>query len=132
MSTPAIQAIGLTKHFRGEGGETVTAVDGIDLTIGSGEIVAFLGPNGAGKTTTVDMFLGLTSPTGGTVEVYGASPHRAVMDGPGLRRDADRRAAARLHGAGDRPRDRRAARAARPGRGRHRARRAGSARRTGW
>ena len=81
MSTPAIQAIGLTKHFRGEGGETVTAVDGIDLTIGSGEIVAFLGPNGAGKTTTVDMFLGLTSPTGGTVEVYGASPHRAVMGG---------------------------------------------------
>jgi ABC-2 type transport system ATP-binding protein len=81
MSTPAIQAIGLTKHFRGEGGETVTAVDGIDLTIGSGEIVAFLGPNGAGKTTTVDMFLGLTSPTGGTVEVYGASPHRAVMEG---------------------------------------------------
>ena len=81
MSTPAIQAIGLTKHFRGEGGETVTAVDGIDLTIGSGEIVAFLGPNGAGKTTTVDMFLGLTSPTGGTVEVYGASPHRAVMAG---------------------------------------------------
>ena len=81
MSTPAIRAIGLTKHFRGEGGETVTAVDGIDLTIGSGEIVAFLGPNGAGKTTTVDMFLGLTSPTGGTVEVYGASPHRAVMEG---------------------------------------------------
>jgi ABC-2 type transport system ATP-binding protein len=81
MSTPAIQAIGLTKHFRGEGGETVTAVDGIDLTIGSGEIVAFLGPNGAGKTTTVDMFLGLTSPTGGTVEVYGASPHGAVMEG---------------------------------------------------
>jgi ABC-2 type transport system ATP-binding protein len=81
MSTSAIQATGLTKHFRGEGGETVTAVDGIDLTIGSGEIVAFLGPNGAGKTTTVDMFLGLTSPTGGTVEVYGASPHRAVMEG---------------------------------------------------
>ena len=81
MSTPAIQAIGLTKHFRGGGGETVTAVDGIDLTIGSGEIVAFLGPNGAGKTTTVDSVLGLTSPTGGTVEVYGASPHRAVMEG---------------------------------------------------
>ncbi len=81
MGTPAIQAIGLTKHFRGEGGETVTAVDGIDLTIGSGEIVAFLGPNGAGKTTTVDMFLGLTAPTSGTIEVYGAPPHRAVMEG---------------------------------------------------
>jgi len=81
MTTPALKAIGLTKRFPGQGGEPVTAVDGIDLTIGSGEIVAFLGPNGAGKTTTVDMFLGLTSPTSGTIEVYGATPHRAVVDG---------------------------------------------------
>ena len=81
MTTPAIRATGLTKQFRGQDGETITAVDGIDLTIGSGEIVAFLGPDGAGKTTTVDMFLGLTSPTSGTIEVYGESPHRAVVDG---------------------------------------------------
>ena len=81
MTTPALEAIGLTKRFRCQGGETVTAVDGIDLTIGSGEIVAFLGPNGAGKTTSVDMFLGLTSPTSGTIEVYGATPRRAVADG---------------------------------------------------
>lgn len=81
MTTPALKAIGLTKRFRCHGGETVTAVDGIDLTIGSGEIVAFLGPNGAGKTTSVDMFLGLTSPTCGTIEVYGATPHRAVVEG---------------------------------------------------
>ena len=46
-----------------------------------GEIVAFLGPNGAGKTTTVDMLLGLTSPTAGTVEVYGEAPGRAVAAG---------------------------------------------------
>ena len=46
-----------------------------------GEIVAFLGPNGAGKTTTVDMLLGLTTPTAGTVEVYGESPGRAVASG---------------------------------------------------
>jgi ABC-2 type transport system ATP-binding protein len=81
MTTPAIKALGLTKRFRGQAGEIVTAVDGIDLTIGSGEIVAFLGPNGAGKTTTVDMFLGLTSPTSGAIEVYGAAPRRAVVDG---------------------------------------------------
>ncbi len=81
MTTPALEAIGLTKQFRTKGGETVTAVDGIDLSINPGEIVAFLGPNGAGKTTTVDMLLGLTSPTSGTVEVYGAPPHRAVVDG---------------------------------------------------
>ena len=81
MTTPALKAFGLTKRFHGQDGETVTAVDGIDLTINPGEIVAFLGPNGAGKTTTVDMFLGLTSPTSGTIEVYGESPHRSVADG---------------------------------------------------
>jgi ABC-2 type transport system ATP-binding protein len=81
MTTPALKAIGLTKRFGGQGGETVTAVDGIDLTIESGEIVAFLGPNGAGKTTTVDMLLGLTSPTSGTIEVYGATPRCSVADG---------------------------------------------------
>jgi ABC-2 type transport system ATP-binding protein len=81
MTTPALNAVGLTKRFRGPHGETITAVDGVDLVIGSGEIVAFLGPNGAGKTTTVDMFLGLTSPTSGTIEVYGAAPQRAVVEG---------------------------------------------------
>lgn len=81
MTTPALRAIGLTKHFRTPSGETVSAVDSVDLTIHPGEIVAFLGPNGAGKTTTVDMLLGLTAPTSGTVEVYGTTPHRAVVDG---------------------------------------------------
>ncbi len=81
MTTPALRATRLTKRFRTQGGETITAVDGIDLTITPGEIVAFLGPNGAGKTTTVDMFLGLTSPTSGSIEVYGSTPQRAVVDG---------------------------------------------------
>jgi ABC-2 type transport system ATP-binding protein len=71
MSTSAIQVIGLTKRFRGEGGKTVTAVDGIDLTIGSGEIVAFLGPNGAGKTTTLSMAVGLLRPDAGAAFVLG-------------------------------------------------------------
>ena len=43
----------------------VRAVKGIDLTIASGEIVAFLGPNGAGKTSTIDVILGLSRPTAG-------------------------------------------------------------------
>ncbi len=80
-TTPAIRAAGLRKTFRAADGADVVAVDGVDLTIHPGEIVAFLGPNGAGKTTTVDMLLGLTSPTSGTVEVYGETPGRAVSEG---------------------------------------------------
>jgi ABC-2 type transport system ATP-binding protein len=44
-------------------------------------VVALLGPNGAGKTSTVDMLLGLSNPTEGTVEVYGRPPHEAVALG---------------------------------------------------
>jgi ABC-2 type transport system ATP-binding protein len=59
----------------------VTAVDGINLQIRAGEVVALLGPNGAGKTSTVDMLLGLSNPTEGRVEVYGRPPHEAVALG---------------------------------------------------
>jgi ABC-2 type transport system ATP-binding protein len=59
----------------------VTAVDGISLKIRPGEVVALLGPNGAGKTSTVDMLLGLSKPTEGSVEVYGRPPHEAVALG---------------------------------------------------
>jgi ABC-2 type transport system ATP-binding protein len=72
----AVALRGLTKRFG-----AVTAVDGLDLSIEPGEIVAFLGPNGAGKTTTIDMVLGLSRPDAGTVEVYGASPRSAVAHG---------------------------------------------------
>ncbi|WP_067441841.1 ABC transporter ATP-binding protein [Nocardioides jensenii] len=59
----------------------VEAVRGIDLTLRPGEIVAFLGPNGAGKTTTIDMILGLSRPTSGTVEVFGLEPRQAIARG---------------------------------------------------
>ncbi len=81
MTSPAIRTTGLCKAFRSTDGAPIIAVDSVDLTVQSGEIVAFLGPNGAGKTTTVDMLLGLTAPTSGTVEIYGTSPGRAVADG---------------------------------------------------
>src|SRR4051794_17273736 len=74
--TPAIALHGLTKRFG-----AVTAVDGLDLTIEPGEIVAFLGPNGAGKTSTIDMVLGLSRPDGGTAEVFGTAPRTAVAHG---------------------------------------------------
>ncbi|MDF0530421.1 ABC transporter ATP-binding protein [Tsukamurella sp. 8F] len=78
---PAISVRDLRKTFRGPHGAAVTAVDGINLTIGAGEVVAFLGPNGAGKTTTIDMLLGLTRPVGGGIEVFGTSPEQAARGG---------------------------------------------------
>jgi ABC-2 type transport system ATP-binding protein len=60
---------------------SVHAVDGIDLAVRPGQVVALLGPNGAGKTTTIDLLLGLARPDAGTVSVLGRSPARAVAEG---------------------------------------------------
>ncbi|QOR45711.1 ATP-binding cassette domain-containing protein [Trueperella pecoris] len=72
----AIAARGLTKRFG-----QLSAVAGIDLTIGVGEVVALLGPNGAGKTTALDMILGLTMPTSGELNVLGTTPTQAIRAG---------------------------------------------------
>ncbi len=57
---------GVTKRFGPK-----TAVDGLDLTVRSGELFAFLGPNGAGKTTSIKMLCGLLKPTSGTITLGG-------------------------------------------------------------
>ncbi|HEV7678426.1 MAG TPA: ABC transporter ATP-binding protein [Candidatus Dormibacteraeota bacterium] len=72
-----ISARGLTKRF----GERL-AVDGIDFSVGRGEVFGFLGPNGAGKTTTMRM-IGCVSPvTAGQLRVLGMDP---ATDGPRIR-----------------------------------------------
>jgi ABC-2 type transport system ATP-binding protein len=58
---------GLSKEYPGG----VRAVDGLDLTVGEGEIFGLLGPNGAGKTTTVGMFTTRVLPSAGRAEVSG-------------------------------------------------------------
>ena len=65
----AIEVRGLRKVYGG-----VAAVDGIDLTIEEGDVVALLGPNGAGKTTTVEILEGYRAPDAGTVSVLGHDP----------------------------------------------------------
>lgn len=56
----------LSKKF-----EDFTAVEGVNLTVGRGEVLALLGPNGAGKTTTVRMLTSVLKPTRGTARVAG-------------------------------------------------------------
>ena len=77
--TDRLDAVRLTNLHKSFG--DVTAVDGVDLTISPGEVVALLGPNGAGKTTTIDMILGLSRPTSGDARVFGMSPRQAVDRG---------------------------------------------------
>ncbi|MFW6598300.1 ABC transporter ATP-binding protein [Propionibacteriaceae bacterium Y2011] len=73
---PALRAVDVHRHFG-----SVRAVAGVDLTIDRGEIVALLGPNGAGKTTFLDMVLGFTPPTSGSVATMGTDPTEAVRRG---------------------------------------------------
>jgi ABC-2 type transport system ATP-binding protein len=53
-----------------------TALDGIDLAVRAGELLALLGPNGAGKSTAIGLMLGLAEPDTGEARLFGGSPHR--------------------------------------------------------
>lgn len=65
---------GLTKYFpvpRARGGGRVHAVDGVDLTVGAGEIVGLVGESGSGKSTVGKCILRLLEPTGGVIRFLG-------------------------------------------------------------
>ncbi len=57
---------------------TVKALDGLDLSIESGEIFGLLGPNGSGKSTTIKLILGLLSPDAGKVALFSRPPGSAA------------------------------------------------------
>ena len=63
---PAIRTEGLSKRY----GSTL-ALDGLDLSVGEGEVYGYLGPNGSGKTTTIRLLLGLHRPSSGRAELFG-------------------------------------------------------------
>ena len=72
----AISLRGVHKHYG-----TTRALDGLDLEIRPGEIVALLGPNGAGKSTAMEMMVGLAQPDRGEVRILGTDPATATRTG---------------------------------------------------
>ena len=77
-AAPPLEVRGLIKLYG-----SLAAVDGVDLTIESGDVYGYLGPNGAGKTTSLRMMLGLIRPTAGSVRLFGRDPWASVraLDG---------------------------------------------------
>ncbi len=75
-ANPILEADRLVKIF----GES-TALDGLSFKVGEGESLGLLGVNGAGKTTAMNLLLGLTTPTSGTVRIFGLdlSKHRVEI-----------------------------------------------------
>src|SRR6266568_6999584 len=84
LDAPLIKAVGLTKTFppAKRGGESFTAVNGIDFELRRGEVFGFLGPNGAGKSSTMRMIGCVSPPSGGELTILGMDP---VRDGPAIR-----------------------------------------------
>ncbi|MGY1601743.1 ATP-binding cassette domain-containing protein [Geodermatophilus sp. SYSU D00815] len=74
-SPNAVEIRGLTKSFG-----DVRALDGLELTVGPGQVAGFLGPNGAGKSTTLRILLGLFRADGGTARLLGADPWRDAVE----------------------------------------------------
>ncbi len=69
-STAAIETHELVKVF-GTGDVRVRALDGVDMTVPTGEMVAVIGPSGSGKSTFLHIVGALESPTSGTISVGG-------------------------------------------------------------
>ena len=70
MGEILIEGRGLKRYYR-RGSETVKALDGVDISIREGEIVAILGPSGSGKTTLINLLSGLDAPSEGTLSIAG-------------------------------------------------------------
>ena len=72
LSSPAVARLDRAVKRYGR----LTALDGADLLVRRGELLALLGPNGAGKTTAIGLLLGLIRADAGTVELFGQDPQQ--------------------------------------------------------
>lgn len=76
-----VDGLSMTFESPSRSGDSLTALDELDLTVAPGEFVTIIGPSGCGKTTLLNCVAGLSTPTGGTMYLDGVELH-----GPGLDR----------------------------------------------
>ena len=78
MSTadPVVQMQDVQMVFTSVDGDRFTAVEGLDLEVGSGDVVAIVGKTGCGKSTTFNLLLGLEQPTSGSIALLGHDPYK--------------------------------------------------------
>lgn len=81
MTAPLLEVSGITRRFGG-----LVAVDGISLSLQSGEIMGLLGPNGSGKSTVLNLISGALRPDRGSIllqgqEIGGTAPNRIARLG---------------------------------------------------
>jgi len=74
-----VRVRGMRKTYALGGGRRRTAVDGLDLDVARGEVLALLGPNGAGKSTATEVLEGYRHRDSGEVAVLGVDPWRAPL-----------------------------------------------------
>jgi ABC-2 type transport system ATP-binding protein len=68
--TPALEFLNVSRSYK----KGVPVLDGVSFPVAEGEVVGLLGRNGAGKTTLINIAIGLLSPQGGSVRVFGIAP----------------------------------------------------------
>jgi len=80
----AIEALGLSRHYRRRDGATIHALSDVNISIAEGEFVCIVGPSGCGKSTLLQLCAGLDRPTAGTIRtrgtpITGPGPDRGVV-----------------------------------------------------
>ena len=74
----AVEMHGIEKVYAGR--NPVTALTGVELSVGDGEFVALLGPSGCGKSTLLNIVAGFEQPTGGSFSINGGPPRKPGPD----------------------------------------------------
>src|ERR1700719_1442951 len=73
-----IKELRVEYRSRGFGQQPKLAVNGLNLSVRTGEVFGFLGPNGAGKTTTMNVLLGFVGATSGSASLFGVDVREPI------------------------------------------------------